>query len=67
MGEASSLTEHHPGMLIAVKKAYTVFREGLWRRLREAGVKGKMWPVLKNIYAKVESSGVVSTRGKRVV
>ena len=42
-----------------IKKAYdTVFREGLWRW--EAGVKGKMWRVLKNIYAKVESSVVVN-------
>ena len=47
-----------------IKKAYdTVFREGLWRRLWEAGVKGKMWRVLKNIYNKVESSVVVN--GKR--
>ena len=47
-----------------IKKAYdTVFREGLWRRLWEVGVKGKMWRVLKNIYNKVESSVVVN--GKR--
>jgi len=46
-----------------IKKAYdTVFREGLWRRLWEVGVQGKMWRVLKNIYAKVESSVVVNTK-----
>jgi hypothetical protein len=44
-----------------IKKAYdTVFREGLWRRMREVGVVGKMWRVLKNIYVKVESSVVVN-------
>ena len=44
-----------------IKKAYdTVFREGLWRRLREVGVVGKMWRALKNIYVKVESSVVVN-------
>lgn len=44
-----------------IKKAYdTVFREGLWRRLREVGVRGKMWRALKNIYVKVESSVVVN-------
>ena len=46
-----------------IKKAYdTVFREGLWRRLWEVGVKGKMWRVLKNIYSKVESSVVVNAK-----
>jgi len=44
-----------------IRKAYdTVFREGLWRRLREVGVVGKMWRVLKNVYVKVESSVVVN-------
>ena len=44
-----------------IKKAYgTVFREGLWRRLREVGVVGKMWRVLKNIYVNVESSVIVN-------
>ena len=44
-----------------IKKAYdTVFREGLWRRLREVGVEGRMWRVLKNVYVKVESSVVVN-------
>ena len=40
-----------------IKKAYDrEFREGVWRRLWEAGVKGsgsqrQMWRVLKHIYA----------------
>ena len=50
-----------------IKKAYdTVFREGLWRRLREVGVEGRMWRVLKNVYVKVESS-VVLNEENRVV
>ena len=44
-----------------IKKAYdTVFREGLWRRLREVGVVGKMSGALTNIYVKVESRVVVN-------
>jgi hypothetical protein len=47
-----------------IKKAYdTVFREGLCRRMREVGVVGKMWRVLKNIYVKVESSGECGENG----
>ena len=46
---------------LGIKKAYdTVFREGLWRRLREVGIVGRMWRALKNIYVKVESSVVVN-------
>jgi hypothetical protein len=41
---------------IDVKKAFDrVFRAGLWKRLAEEGVKGKMWRVLKSIYETVES------------
>ena len=32
-----------------------VFRAGLWKRLAEEGVRGKMWRVLKSIYKTVES------------
>jgi len=39
-----------------IKKAYdTVWRDGLWKRLLEVGLKGKMWRVLRNLYAVVES------------
>src|SRR3954463_9915947 len=45
-----------------IRKAYdTVFREGLWKRLLDIGVNGKMWRVIRNIYEVVEST--VSGRG----
>lgn len=41
---------------IDVKKAFDrVFRAGLWSRIAEEGVKGKMWRVLVSIYQTVES------------
>jgi len=41
---------------IDVKKAFDrVFRAGLWSRVAEEGVKGKMWRVLVSIYKTVES------------
>jgi hypothetical protein len=39
-----------------IKKAYdTTFREGVWRRLLEVGINGKLWRVIRNLYAVVES------------
>jgi hypothetical protein len=41
---------------IDVKKAFDrVYRGGLWCRLAEEGVKGKMWRVLRSIYSTVQS------------
>ena len=41
---------------IDVKKAFDrVFRAGLWQRIADEGIKGKMWRVLKSIYETVES------------
>ena len=41
---------------IDVKKAFDrVFRAGLWERVAEEGVRGKMWRVLVSIYNTVES------------
>jgi len=41
---------------IDVKKAFDrVFRAGLWEKVANVGVKGKMWRVLRSIYASVES------------
>jgi hypothetical protein len=41
---------------IDVKKAFDrVFRAGLWQRIADEGVKGKMWRVLRSIYETVES------------
>jgi hypothetical protein len=40
-----------------VQKAYDrVFRDGLWERVREEGVRGKMWRVLKCMYRNVQSA-----------
>jgi hypothetical protein len=45
---------------IDIKKAYdTVFRDGLWVKLHQAGVQGKMWRMITNIYNKVESCVLV--------
>jgi hypothetical protein len=45
---------------IDVKKAFDrVFRAGLWKRVFDEGVKGKMWRVLRSLYTKVESSVVI--------
>ena len=45
---------------IDVKKAYdTVWRIGLWKRLWEEGVRGKMWRVVKGMYHIVESAVLV--------
>src|SRR5690348_17141800 len=41
---------------IDVKKAYdSVWRDGLWKRLWDAGVRGKMWRIIKNMYQEVKS------------
>ena len=43
-----------------IKKAYdTVNRDGLWKRLLDVGIRGKLWRVLKNLYDIVESSVLV--------
>lgn len=43
-----------------IRKAYDcVFREGLWLRLGQIGLHGKMWRVLRNLYAVVESCVLV--------
>ena len=45
---------------IDVKKAYdTVWRVGLWKRLWEEGVRGKIWRVIKDMYRVVQSSVLV--------
>jgi len=41
---------------IDIAKAYDrVWRNGLWHKLIQMGIKGKMWRVLRNIYKHVES------------
>ena len=39
-----------------IKKAYdTLFRDGLWKRLLDIGINGKLWRIIRNIYQRVES------------
>ena len=45
---------------IDVKKAYdTVWRNGLWKRMWDEGVRGKMWRVVKEMYSVVQSAVLV--------
>ena len=45
---------------IDVKKAYdTVWRNGLWKRLWDEGIRGKMWRVVKGMYGVVQSAVLV--------
>jgi hypothetical protein len=45
---------------IDVRKAYDrVWRDGLWKRLWDAGVRGKMWRVLRSMYSEVKSCVMV--------
>ena len=49
-----------------VQKAYDrVWREGLWEKLAEYGMQGKMWRVLRSIYKCVESSVLLDDRNTR--
>jgi exonuclease III len=42
---------------IDIKKAYDkVWRDGLWLRLADSGIKGKLWRVIRGLYASTESS-----------
>ncbi len=51
---------------IDIQKAYDrVWRDGLWEKLYEYGMTGKMWRVLRNIYDSVESSVLVNDRQSR--
>ena len=53
---------------IDVKKAFDrVFRAGLWEKVADVGVKGKMWRVLNSIYRTVESCVKVKGDLTRVV
>jgi len=49
-----------------VKKAFdTVWRDGLWARLWECEVRGKMWRVIRAIYSSVQSSVLVGNERTR--
>ena len=44
-----------------IQKAYDrVWREGLWTKLHKYGIRGKLWRIIKNIYARVESCVLVN-------
>ena len=40
-------------------------RDGLWKRLIDVGIRGKMWRVLKNLYDIVQSSVLVGKHRTR--
>jgi len=43
-----------------IRKAYdTVFRDGVWKRLLEVGIQGKLWRVIRHLYSEVESCVLV--------
>ena len=45
---------------IDLKKAFpSVWRDGLWKRLWDEGVRGKMWRIIRSIYEKTESCVLV--------
>jgi len=49
-----------------IQKAYDrVWREGLWEKLAEYGISGKMWRVLRSIYESVESSVLLGDNNTR--
>lgn len=51
---------------IDIQKAYDrVWRDGLWDKLYEYGMKGKMWRVLRSIYDSVESAVLVNDTQSR--
>jgi hypothetical protein len=55
------------GCFIDIQKAYDrVWRGGLWERLHEYGLRGKMWRVLRGIYERVESSVLVNDAQTRL-
>ena len=45
---------------IDIQKAYDkVWRDAIWKKLDEYGIKGRIWRVIKNIYERVESCVLV--------
>jgi hypothetical protein len=49
-----------------IQKAYDrVWRDGLWEKLHQYGIKGKMWRVLRSVYESVESSVIVNDHRTR--
>ena len=47
-------------LLYRCKETFDRVRAGLWEKIADAGVKGKMWRVLRSIYASVESCVMVN-------
>ena len=57
--EVEEVKEQHTAF-IDVKKAYdTVWRNGLWKRMWDEGVRGKMWRVVKEMSSVVQSAVLV--------
>ena len=52
------------GYVLDVRKVYdTVWREGMWVKLWDMGVKGRMWRVIKNMYK--ASRSAILLEGKK--
>ena len=50
---------------IDIRKAYDgVFREGLWEKMWQLGIKGKMWRVIRELYRKTKSRMMIN--GKKL-
>ena len=46
---------------IDIRKAYDgVFREGLWEKMWEMGIRGKMWRVIRDMYKKTRSQMLIN-------
>ena len=51
-------------VFLDVRKAYdTVWRDGLWVKLWDMGVKGRMWHVIRNMY-EASRSAILLERGE---
>src|SRR3569623_1319083 len=51
--------ETHCAFLVIIKAFDTIHLDGLWKRLLDVGIRGKVWRVLKNLYEVVESCVLV--------
>ena len=52
-----------PPLYIAIQKAYdTMWRDGLWYKLWDMGVKGRMWHVIKKRYVSSRSGVLLEGR-----
>jgi hypothetical protein len=64
--ERRNSKQHTYLFFLDVRKAFdTVWRDGLWARLWDCQVRGKMWRVLRSVYSSVKSSVLVDNQRTR--